>query len=165
MDNRHLTRDLELYLADLIEGEQVAEEAGKTDVVRAIQHARVNLESLLEKHGISGTTTLDNLELPFMQSDQMEIIEPHDESLWITAIIEGRWVNALVLNNPEIDCINHGRISQCTVGKRRNRDLGKPYRDEMGYCYNRGLNFDDLPEGLLNGIIAQLETLPLINVN
>ncbi|GIC82308.1 hypothetical protein FMO003_25890 [Moritella sp. F3] len=166
MDNRHLTRDLKLYLAVLVEEEQVAKQAGNTDFLCAMQHARVNLESLLERHGISRTTTLDNVELPLMkQSDQMEIIEPHDESLWITAIIEGRWVNALVLNSPGIDCINNGRVSQCTVAKKRFRDWSKSYRDEMGYCYNRGLNFDDLPKGLLDGIIGRLETLPQINVN
>jgi len=71
----------------------------------------------------------------------------------------------LSLNNPEIYCINKGRVSQCTVAKKRNRDLGKPYRDKMGYCYNRGLNFYNLPKGLLDGIVSQLEALPLIKVS
>jgi len=97
MDNMPLINDFKLYLADLIEEGKLQKKAGYMLFLSSQLLAQINLESLLERYAISRTTILDNVELPSVkQSEQMEIIEPHDDSLWIRAIIEGRCVNAFV---------------------------------------------------------------------
>lgn len=90
----------------------------------------------------------------------MKILEPHSETGWITAIIEGRWVQAKVYDEPSTYGINDGRVSKLSVGKTDMRNPNKNFFEQMCYNYDRGLDFDKAPTGLIDKIVAQLETLP-----
>lgn len=90
----------------------------------------------------------------------MRIIEPHSDTGWITAEIEGRWVQAKVYDEPSSYGINNGRVSKLAVGKESFRDSNKPFFDQMCYNYDRGLDFDNAPKGLIDKIVNQLEQLP-----
>lgn len=92
----------------------------------------------------------------------MQILDPHNEYGWITAIIEGRWVQAKVYDEPSTYGINNGRVSKCAIGKTQYRDPTQNFFDQMAFNYDRGLDFDNLPPGLLDKIVAELETLPKI---
>ena len=90
----------------------------------------------------------------------MEIISPHDQYGWITAIIEGRWVQAKVYDLPSHYGVNDGRVSKLVIGKTRYRDPTQNFFEQMCYDYDRGLDFDEAPEGLVQKIVAELEKLP-----
>jgi len=90
----------------------------------------------------------------------MIILEPHSESGWICAIIEGRYVDAKVFDEPSTFGVNNGRVSKLTIGKTDSRDHNKNYFEQMCYNYDRGLDFDKTPPGLLDKILAELEALP-----
>lgn len=80
---------------------------------------------------------------------------------WITAIIEDRWCQAKVYDESSGYGINDGRVSKLVVGKTGQRnERGQPFFDAMDFNYDRGLDFDNLPKGLLDKIVAQLEALP-----
>lgn len=91
---------------------------------------------------------------------KMEILEPHDESGWITAIIEDRWVLAKVYDEPSTYGINNGRVSKIGMGKKNFRDPNKDYHAQLCYHYDRGLDFDNAPAGLVDKIVTELEKLP-----
>lgn len=95
----------------------------------------------------------------------MIVLEPHDESGWITAIIGGRWVQAKVYNEPSTFGINNGRVSKLAVGKTASRDANKPFHPQMCYHYDRGLDIDEAPPGLVSSIVEQLEKLPLLQLD
>ena len=90
----------------------------------------------------------------------MKILEAHDRTGWITARIEGRWVQAKVYDLPSTFGINDGRVSKLTISKTAHRTPSRPFFEQMEYSYDRGLDFDNLPDGLLEKIVAELETLP-----
>lgn len=90
----------------------------------------------------------------------MQIIDPHAETGWVTAIIAGRWCQAKVYDEPSDYGINEGRVSKLAISKTAGRDPCKPFFPQMAYSYDRGLNFDNLPKGLLDKIVAELEALP-----
>jgi len=91
----------------------------------------------------------------------MKILEPHDEYGWVTAIIEDRWVQAKVYDKPSSFGINNGRVSKCAIGKTNSWDSSKPFFEQMDFNYDRGLDFDNLPKGMLDKIIEELENLPV----
>lgn len=91
----------------------------------------------------------------------MHIIEPHNrETGWITAVIENRWVQAKVYDEPSDYGINNGRVSKLVVGKTSSRNPNVNFFKQMCYNYDRGLDFDKAPKGLIDKIVAQLENLP-----
>lgn len=91
----------------------------------------------------------------------MKIINPYSTRTgWITAIIEGRWVEAKVYSEPSTFGINHGRVSKCAIGRTAERDPSKDFLSQLAYHYDRGLDFDELPPGVLGRVIAKLEALP-----
>lgn len=91
----------------------------------------------------------------------MDILEPHNiETGWITAIIENRWVQAKVFDTPSDYGINNGRVSKLVVGKTSYRDPNRSFFSQMCYNYDRGLDFDEAPKGLIDKIVGQLENLP-----
>lgn len=92
----------------------------------------------------------------------MQILEPHDETGWITAIIEDRWVQAKVYDQPSCFGINNGRVSKIAIAKTNYRDPTKPYHPQLCYHYDRGLDFDNAPPGLVDKIVRELENLPKI---
>lgn len=101
---------------------------------------------------------------PMGDIDMKIIDDSRLESGWITAIIEGRWCSAKVYDNPSSYGINKGRVSKLAVSKTDKRILGQNFFDQMDYNYDRGLDFDNLPEGLLDKIINELESLPKVFV-
>lgn len=52
----------------------------------------------------------------------MQILSEHDQYGWITAIIEGRWVQAKVYDEGSCFGINDGRVSKLCIGKTQYRD-------------------------------------------
>lgn len=92
----------------------------------------------------------------------MNIIEPHDETGWITAVIEGRWVQAKVYDEPSCYGINEGRVSKLVIGKTNVRNHNENFFDQMCFNYDRGLDFSNINPDLLTKIVSQLEALPKI---
>lgn len=91
----------------------------------------------------------------------MHIIAPHNrETGWITVVIENRWVQAKVYDEPSDYGINNGRVSKLAVGKTSSRNPNQNFFEQMCYNYDRGLDFDRAPKGLIDKIVAQLENLP-----
>jgi hypothetical protein len=91
----------------------------------------------------------------------MQIItDDRPQTNWITAIVDGRWCQAKLFDEGSIHGINDGRISKLVIGKGPSRNPSEPFFDQMAYNYDRGLDFDDLPEGVLDLIVAQFEALP-----
>ena len=92
----------------------------------------------------------------------MQILSAHDQYGWITAIIEGRWVQAKVFDEPSCYGINDGRVSKLAISKTDGRDPTRNYFDQMDYNYDRGLDFKRRtpPVATLRKIVAQLEALP-----
>lgn len=92
----------------------------------------------------------------------MKILEAHDQSGWITAIIEGRWVQAKVYDEPSVFGVNECRVSKLTVGKTNQRDSNRNFFDQMDYNYDRGLDFhnETLSGEKLNKILEVLNGLP-----
>ena len=91
----------------------------------------------------------------------MKIIEPHNKYGWITAIIEGRWVQAKVYSKPSTYGINDGRVSKLVISKTATRNSNCEFFNQMDFNYDRGHDFDNLPKGLLDKIVAELEALPV----
>lgn len=90
----------------------------------------------------------------------MKILDPHDSTGWITAIIADRWVQAKVYDEPSDYGVNNGRVSKLSIGKTSERRPG-PFFEQMIYHYDRGLDFNDgLTADQLNEILAELEALP-----
>lgn len=86
----------------------------------------------------------------------MHIIEA--DGIWITAIIEGRWVQAKVYQEPSLYGVNEGMVSKLCVGCSSTRDPNSNFFDQMAYNFDRGLDFDDLNNAsMLNSIVEQLE--------
>lgn len=83
---------------------------------------------------------------------------------WITAIIENRWCQAKVYDEPSINGIKGGRVSKLAVAKEGVAALGLHtglnFFDNIDFNYDRGLDFDNLKDGLLDRIVTQLEALP-----
>ena len=92
----------------------------------------------------------------------MQILQAHDQSGWITAVIEDRWVCAKVYDEPSVYGINEGRVSKLSIGKTDTRDPTRNFFDQMDYNYDRGLDFKrrTLPVAVLRKIVASLEVLP-----
>jgi len=90
----------------------------------------------------------------------MIIIDEHDKHGWITCYVAGRWVQAKVFSEGSTYGINNGRVSKLSISKNNKRDAGKPFHPQMDYNYDRGLEFDNLPDGMLDKIVQELEALP-----
>ena len=78
---------------------------------------------------------------------------------WVEAVVEGRWVQAKVFLEPSEYGINGGRVSKLCISKSEHRYEGRHFFDQMCYNYDRGVDFDNAPAGLVDKIIAALETL------
>jgi hypothetical protein len=84
------------------------------------------------------------------------------ETGWIHGIIFNRFFAAKVYDEPSTYGINDGRVSKLAVGKTAIRDRNKAYFDQIDYNYDRGLDFDNLPAGMLDQIVTELEKLPKV---
>lgn len=84
------------------------------------------------------------------------------ESGWVTCIIHNRWVEAKVFDEPSTYGINGGRVSKLCIAKGIDRDRTKDFLTQMDYNYDRGLDFDNLPDGVLDEVVGYLENLPKV---
>jgi hypothetical protein len=84
----------------------------------------------------------------------MKVLSPHDSSGWITAVIEGRWVQAKVYDKPSSFGVDGGRVSKISIHKTSKANSSPEYH------YDRGLEFDNLPKGVLKKVLKELESLP-----
>jgi hypothetical protein len=90
----------------------------------------------------------------------MEILEK--KGAWVTAIVEGRWVQAKVYDEPSMFGVNGCRVSKIAISKTDSHEQGKNFFEQMCYNYDRGLDFHDeelLPDTLLQKILKQLNEL------
>jgi hypothetical protein len=96
----------------------------------------------------------------------MKLLQRSGSSGWITAIIEGRWVQAKVYDEPSIFGVNDCRVSKLVIGKTDNRDPNQDFFEQMDYNYDRGLDFhnETLPVEVLNKILSVLNGLPKLDV-
>ncbi len=93
----------------------------------------------------------------------MQILEDNRrETGWVTLVIDGRWVQAKVYDEPSMFGVNEGRVSKISIGKTSGWNPNLNFFRQMDYNYDRGLDFDNLPSGVLDTIISQLETLPQV---
>lgn len=79
---------------------------------------------------------------------------------WVITVIAGRYVEAKVYDEPSLFGVNNGRVSKLTIGKTATRNHKRPFFQQMAYNYDRGLDFDELPPGVLDEVLAELEALP-----
>ncbi len=94
----------------------------------------------------------------------MRIISPHTRLGWITAIICDRWVQAKVYDEPSTFGVNNGRVSKLCIGKTNRRNEREDFFNQMCYNYDRGLDFDEAPHGLVDEVVRRLEMLPKLYV-
>lgn len=98
-----------------------------------------------------------------MTSSEIIILEDNRKATgWITAIIENRWCQAKVYDDPSTFGINDGRVSKLAVGKLGTVKSGQNFFDQIDFNYDRGLDFDNLPDGVLDAIVSVLEKLPKV---
>lgn len=86
-----------------------------------------------------------------------------DDQIWITAVVDGRWVQAKVYNEPSEYGVYEGRVSKLCIGKSDTRREDQPFFDQMAYNYDRDLDFCDLPESVVRSIVNQLERYRIAN--
>ena len=88
----------------------------------------------------------------------MKIARYSKSDLWAEGLTEdGFWFQAKVYNTGSQFGINKGRVSKLSVcqGTRWNPET-------QVYNYDRGLDFDRAPNGLVDRIVQACETLPPI---
>ena len=99
----------------------------------------------------------------------MKILEPHSHTGWITCVIDGHWVQAKVYDEPSTygvspetgDC-GFGRVSKLAILKTDRQDTNRDFFQQCCFNYDRGLDFNEAPPGLLAKVVAELEKLPKI---
>lgn len=97
---------------------------------------------------------------------QVEILKPHRDTAWIDLVVNDRWVQAKVYDEPSTYGVNDCRVSKLCVAKKGIRLLGLasgiPFFDGLDYNYDRGLDFhnDGLPQEELDAILEWLNNLP-----
>lgn len=91
----------------------------------------------------------------------MRIIEDaRRETGFITAVIDGRWVQAKLYDVPSTYGVFDCRVSKLSIGKTAHRRKGENFWNQMAYHYDRGDDFDNLPDGVLVSVTDQLNALP-----
>jgi len=88
----------------------------------------------------------------------MEILDQHSVT-WITAVIEDRWVQAKINDKPSLFGVNGGRVLMLAIGKTADRDSRDKFLEQMDYNFQRQVDFNNLPEGLLEEILEELENV------
>ncbi len=95
----------------------------------------------------------------------MKIIDDSRKtSGWITAVVEGHWLQAKVYDLPSCYGVRQCRVSKLSISKTDNRNPNLPYFEQMAYNYDRGLDFHNkrsLKTAKLNKILDVLNALPV----
>lgn len=81
---------------------------------------------------------------------------------WITCVIENHWVQAKVYNLPSEFGVKDGRVSKLAIGKTNQVLEGQNFFNQICYNYDRGLDFDNAPAGLVDKVVEELEKLPTV---
>ncbi|KKL05642.1 hypothetical protein LCGC14_2603960 [marine sediment metagenome] len=89
----------------------------------------------------------------------VEILSPHEWTGWITAVMDGHWFQAKVYDNPSTFGINDGRVSKLAILKESRRNLNESFLDQVCFNYDRELDFDEAPVGLVDKIVEWCEKL------
>jgi len=92
----------------------------------------------------------------------MNVLKKHDRNGWITAVICGRWCCAKVYDIGSTFGINEGRVSKLSISKTDKRDPDSNFFKQMDFNYCRGHDFNNLPDGILDKIVGELENLPKV---
>jgi hypothetical protein len=90
----------------------------------------------------------------------MKIIKQDKRTGWVTAIIEGRWVQTRVFDEASFYGINEGRVSKLWISKTSSIKKGQNFEAQMDFAYDRGEYINRAPADLVSKIISKLETLP-----
>lgn len=91
----------------------------------------------------------------------MKILQPHDQSGWIACVIDGHLVHAKVYDEPSAFGVGgFGRVSKLAILKESFHDTTKNFSEQCCYSYDRGLDFDEAPPGLVSKVVEELEKLP-----
>jgi len=77
---------------------------------------------------------------------------------WVTVVINDRYISAKIYDTPSTFWINNGRISKMSVSKKGRYVKEDNFFDQMDYNYDRGLDFNKMPDNELNNIINELES-------
>jgi hypothetical protein len=94
----------------------------------------------------------------------MKLISPLCKGGWITAIIDGRYILAQVLDTPSRFGIKGSRVCQLCIlkpGVRFDNELDFSQEDYSNFVWS-DYNYDFLPVGVLDSVISELETLPKV---
>lgn len=73
--------------------------------------------------------------------------------MWEEAVIDGHWCQAKVYDTPSVFGIDEGRVSKLTIATNSQWEG----MESAIYHYDRGLDFDKTPPGLLNTVVAYFE--------
>ena len=77
------------------------------------------------------------------------------QGLWVTGVIEKKYISAKVFDQPSKFGINNSRVSKLKISQD-----AKGSSKQTVYSYDRGLNFSNIPESILNQILLVLQELP-----
>lgn len=81
---------------------------------------------------------------------------------WIHGIFENRFFSAKVYDEPSTYGVNDCRVSKLAIGKTVERNKNKDYFKQCDYNYDRGLDFNNLPDpGILDRLLKELNALPV----
>jgi hypothetical protein len=87
-----------------------------------------------------------------------------DDGTWITAVIEGRWCQAKVFNEPSTYGLYNGRVSKLAVSKTDdyNHSMGMAaggFHACLDYHYDRGFDLNHMADRgrMVRKIVKQLE--------
>jgi len=84
---------------------------------------------------------------------------------WVSCIIAGVLVDALMFNEPSDYGINDGRISKLSVYKTAMRDRNAPWGPQLDFHYDREEDYCNLTEEELDVVVTALEKLePVVEV-
>lgn len=86
-----------------------------------------------------------------------------DETGWVTAVINGRWVQAKVYDEPSTYGVRDCRVSKLCVGLGDTRNTNANFFKQMAYSYDRGLDFHNkksLKTAELSAILDVLNSIP-----
>ena len=96
-------------------------------------------------------------------NDKIIVLEERSDSGWITCIIDNRWVQAKVYDEPSTYGVNNCRVSKLSIGKTAERKEFQDFFEQMAYHYDRGLDFNELyNQSILENVLETLNDLPIL---
>lgn len=84
---------------------------------------------------------------------------------WMTAVVEGHWLQAKVYDLPSEYGVRQCRVSKLVISKTDTHKEGQSFFEQMAYNYDRGLDFHRkriVSTAKLNKILDALNELPMV---